>query len=59
VKQFAEIMKKTWVELPPIFVTSAEKRTGKADLLTLIQEMNKESFEKFKNKGHDDPRQDS
>ncbi len=49
VRQFAEAMKKTWVELPPIFVTSAEKKTGKADLLTLIEEMNKEAFEKFKN----------
>ena len=49
VRQFAEAMKKTWVELPPIFVTSAEKKTGKADLVTLIEEMNKEAFEKFKN----------
>ncbi len=50
VRQFAEAMKKTWVELPPILVTSAEKKTGKADLVTLIEEMNKEAFEKFKNK---------
>jgi GTP-binding protein len=48
VKQFAEAMKRTWVELPPIFTTSAEKRTGRDGLLTLIEEMNKESADKFK-----------
>lgn len=47
VRQFAEAMKKKWVELPPIFTTSAEKRTGRDTLLTLIEEMNKESVEKF------------
>jgi hypothetical protein len=35
--------------LPPIFVTSAEKRTGRADLLKLIEGMNEESIDKFKN----------
>jgi GTP-binding protein len=49
VRKFAEEMKKTWEELPPIFVTSAEKRTGRADLLKLIEGMNEESKDKFKN----------
>jgi len=48
VKQFAEAMKRTWVELPPIFTTSAEKRTGRDGLLTLIEAMNKEWVVKFK-----------
>jgi GTP-binding protein len=48
VKQFAEAMKRTWVELPPIFTTSAEKRTGRDGLLTLIEAMNKEWVDKFK-----------
>jgi GTP-binding protein len=48
VKQFAQAMKRTWVELPPIFTTSAEKRTGRDGLLLMIEEMNVESAEKFK-----------
>jgi GTP-binding protein len=48
VKQFAEAMKRTWVELPPIYTTSAEKRTGRDGLLTLIEAMNKEWVVKFK-----------
>ena len=48
VKKFAEAMKRTWVELPPIFTTSAEKRTGRDGLLELIEEMNKEYVEKPK-----------
>ena len=51
VKKFAEAMKRTWVELPPIFTTSAEKRTGRDGLLKLIEEMNKESAGKFKHLG--------
>jgi GTP-binding protein len=51
VKKFAEAMKRTWVELPPIFTTSAEKRTGRDGLLKLIEEMNKESGDKFKHLG--------
>jgi len=51
VKKFAEAMKRTWVELPPIFTTSAEKRTGRDGLLKLIEERNKESGDKFKHLG--------
>jgi GTP-binding protein len=32
-----------WEELPPIFVTSAEKREGRDELLNYIQEINKNS----------------
>lgn len=40
VKAFGDALKKWWVELPPIFVTSAEKRTGGKYILEMIQEMN-------------------
>jgi GTP-binding protein len=33
-------MKKTWTDLPPHFVTSAEKRLGRDKLLSFIEEMN-------------------
>ncbi|MBM3445481.1 MAG: YihA family ribosome biogenesis GTP-binding protein [Bacteroidetes bacterium] len=41
VKAFGDALKKWWVELPPIFVTSAQKRTGGKYILDMIQEMNK------------------
>ncbi len=41
VKAFGDALKKWWVALPPIFVTSAEKRTGGKYILDMIQEMNK------------------
>jgi GTP-binding protein len=34
--QWAEKLRLTWEELPPVFFTSAEKKTGKAELLTFI-----------------------
>ena len=40
VKAFGDVLKKWWTELPPIFVTSAEKRTGGKYILQMIQEMN-------------------
>lgn len=32
----------TWVELPPVFVTSAEKGLGETELLSYIESINKE-----------------
>lgn len=32
----------TWETLPPYFITSSEKRTGKEDLLDYIEQLNKE-----------------
>ena len=40
VKEFGDALKKRWTSLPPIFVTSAEKRTGGKYILDMIQEMN-------------------
>lgn len=40
VKAFSAAMLKTWEELPPVFVTSAEKRTGREPLVKMISQMN-------------------
>ena len=48
VKSFTEEMKKQWDELPPIFVTSAEKNTGKNAILTFISNLNDEAQLTFK-----------
>jgi GTP-binding protein len=37
-KLFSDTLLKTWDELPPIFVTSAEKKTGRDELLNFIEE---------------------
>jgi GTP-binding protein len=44
VKAFGDAMKKRWTEIPPIFVTSAEKRLGKKYILDMVHEMNSEFF---------------
>lgn len=41
VKAFLEAMKKNWQFLPQHFVTSAVKKTGKAKILSFIEETNK------------------
>lgn len=40
VRAFLDKMRETWQFLPPHVVTSAEKKTGKEDLLNMIEEMN-------------------
>lgn len=40
VKQFSEALLSTWEELPPIYITSAEKKTGRKAILTAIVNMN-------------------
>jgi GTP-binding protein len=40
VKDFLQAMKKTWTELPPHFVTSAEKKLGREKLLAFIESLN-------------------
>ena len=42
IKAYKEKMLETWEELPPIFVTSAEKGKGKEELLGYIGEINRE-----------------
>ena len=41
VKAYKETLLETWEELPPIFVTSAEKGQGREELLSYIEEINK------------------
>lgn len=43
VKAFTDAMSKSWDELPPMFLTSAEKRTGRVQLLSFIDEMNEQA----------------
>ena len=42
VEAYKKVLLETWEELPPIFVTSAEKRQGRDDLLDYIEQINKE-----------------
>ena len=41
VEAYKKVLLETWEELPPIFVTSAEKRQGRDDLLDYIEQINK------------------
>ena len=38
---YKEILLKTWEELPPIFITSAEYRNGKEEILSYIEQINR------------------
>lgn len=40
VEKYCKELKKQWEELPPIFVTSSEKATGREDILNYIEEIN-------------------
>jgi len=48
VREFTAAMQEQWEELPPIWVTSAEKRLGKEQMLTFIEEMNRNYLENQK-----------
>jgi len=48
VREFTAAMQEKWEELPPIWVTSAEKRLGKEQMLAFIGEMNREYLENQK-----------
>ena len=41
VAQYEKTMLETWEEMPPYFVTSAEKREGRDELLSYIEQINK------------------
>ncbi len=40
VKAYTQELLKTWEELPPYFVSSAEKRTGRKEILSYIEDIN-------------------
>ena len=37
-----DALSETWEELPPYFVTSSEKKTGRDEILTYIENVNKD-----------------
>jgi len=40
-----ERLKETWEELPPYFITSSQKKTGRDDILSYIEKINKGEFD--------------
>lgn len=42
VDKYRKVLKEQWEELPPIFVTSSEKGTGRDELLNYIEKINRE-----------------
>lgn len=40
-EKWMESLKETWEKLPPYFITSAEKKTGRDEVLTYIEQINK------------------
>jgi GTP-binding protein len=42
VENYLKVLKEQWEELPPYFVTSSERGTGREDLLAYIESINKE-----------------
>lgn len=42
IKQYLEKLHEQWEELPPLFITSSEKRVGREELLNYIERINKE-----------------
>ena len=46
VEAYKKVLSETWEELPPIFITSAEKKQGRDELLDYISQINKELVNK-------------
>jgi GTP-binding protein len=42
VEAYKKVLLETWEELPPMFITSAEKRKGRDEVLDYIEQINKE-----------------
>lgn len=42
IKAYQEKMLETWEELPPIFISSSEKKLGKDEILDFIEKINKQ-----------------
>ena len=42
VEDYKKVLRKTWEELPPIFLTSAEKREGRDEVLSYIESINRD-----------------
>ena len=48
--RFQEEMLKHWEELPTYFVTSAEKKVGRGEVLDFIDNINKQFYEYYQTK---------
>ena len=42
VEAYKKVLGETWEEMPPMFVTSAEKKQGREEILDYIEQINKE-----------------
>jgi GTP-binding protein len=42
VETYKKVLLETWEELPPVFITSAEKRQGRDEVLDYIDRINKD-----------------
>jgi GTP-binding protein len=42
VEAYKKVLSETWEEMPPMFVTSAEKKQGREEILDYIEQINKE-----------------
>jgi GTP-binding protein len=42
VEAYKKVLSETWEELPPIFITSSEKKQGREEILDYIEKINKE-----------------
>lgn len=42
VKEYCKVLHQQWEELPPIFITSSEKSTGREDVLDYIEKVNRQ-----------------
>ena len=40
VEAYKKVLSETWEELPPIFITSSDKKTGREEVLNYIEEIN-------------------
>ncbi|GAB3251180.1 ribosome biogenesis GTP-binding protein YihA/YsxC [Larkinella harenae] len=50
VKKYEQTMKKTWAELPPMFISSSVSNRGKEEILNYIDQLNKEYYQQVKTK---------
>ena len=54
VDDYCKVLKQQWEELPPVFITSSEKSTGREDLLDYIDEINSTLEKEKKNSESED-----
>ena len=47
VEQYKKVLLRSWAELPLLFITSSEKKTGKEEILEYIEETNKDFVTNF------------